>query len=114
MHAHNIDPKKVGLRNMLSRHFMKFYRLFGLNPEIDRYEKSNQARDQQLLAFYMAYKNGVEGQLIDLFKEKFLSEAVAREDELYKQFFRVYNTDVHTDFEKKLYSIFKEELTDVQ
>ena len=114
MHAHNIDPKKVGLRNMLSRPFMKFYRLFGLNPEVDRYEKSIQARDQQLLAFYMAYKNGVEGQLIDLFKEKFLSEAVAREDELYKQFFRIYTTDVHSAFEKKLYSIFKEELADVE
>jgi len=114
MLAHGIHLKNVGLRSMLSRRFMDYYALFGLNAEIDRYEKSIEARDQQLLAFYMAYKNGVKGQLIDVFKKMFLSEAVRREDELRKKFFKIYKTDSPSNLNTKLYSILKEELQDLR
>lgn len=114
MLAHSFDIKRVGLRSMLSRRFMNYYRLFGLNPEIDRYEKSNEARDQQLLAFYMAYKNNVKGQLIDLFTKMFLSEAVSREDELRKKFFKIYETNLPSRIRIKLGSILKEELKPLQ
>jgi hypothetical protein len=110
MLAHGYDGKKVGLRSMLQRRFEHYYSLFGLNPEIDRYEKSSEARDQQLLAFYMAHKNGVTGYLIELFKKKFLSEAVAREDELRKKFFRIYKTDLPRNLQTHLHPILKEEL----
>jgi hypothetical protein len=71
MLAHGINLKNVGLKNMMSRRFIKYFRLFGVNPDVDRYEKCNEARDQQLLAFYMAYKKGVKGQIIDSFKKDF-------------------------------------------
>jgi hypothetical protein len=114
MLAHGIDLRNVGMRSILSRRFMSYYTLFGANSEIDRYDKSTEARDQQLLAFYMAYKNGAKGQLIDLFIRKFLLEAVAREDELRKKFFKIYKTDLPNILQKKLYLILKEELKDIQ
>lgn len=112
--AHGIQLKNVGMKNMLSRRFKDYYTLFGLNPKIDRYDKSIEARDQQLLAFYMAYKNGSKGQLIDLFKKNFLLEAIAREDELRKKFFKIYKTDIPNNLQTKLYSILKEELKTLQ
>lgn len=112
--AHGFDLKNVGLKAMLSQRFMKYYALFGLNPEVDRYEKSIQARDQQLLGFYLAYKNGVKGYLIDLFKKRFLTEAIAREDELRKTFFKIYKTDLPSNLKSRLHSIIKEELKDLQ
>lgn len=114
MHAHNIDIKKVGLRSMLSRQFMQYYALFGRSPGVDRYEKSKEARDQQLLAFYMAYKNGVRGHLIDLFKREYLAEAVEREDELRKTFFGVYDTEVPPYLRTPLSSLYSEELRDLR
>lgn len=114
MHAHDIDIKTVGMSSMLSRNFKKYYILFGMNPSIDRYEKSPEARDQQLLAFYLAYKNGVKGPLIDVFKRNFLSEAITREDELRKKFFRIYKTDLPNNLQIKLHAILKEELKDLQ
>jgi len=114
MLAHGFDLKSVGLRSMLSRRFRNYYTLFGMNPKIDRYEKSTETRDQQLLAFYMAYKNGVKGQLIDLFKKMFLSEAVTRADELRKKFFKIYKTDLPNNLRTKLHTILKEELKDFQ
>ena len=114
MLAHGVHLKNVGMNSMLSRRFKNYYALFGMNPEIDRYEKSTEARDQQLLAFYMAYKNGIKGQLIDSFKRKFLSEAVTREDELRKKFFKIYKTDLPNNLQKKLHTILKEELKNIQ
>ncbi len=114
MLAHDVQLKTVGLKSMLSRRFKDYYTLFGANPKIDRYEKSIEAREQQMLAFYMAYKNGVKGQLIDVFKRKYLSEAVTREDELRKKFFKIYKTDLPNNLQIKLYSILREELKNLQ
>jgi hypothetical protein len=114
MHAHGIEVKNVGMRSMLARRFKKYYRLFGNNPDVDRYEKSIESRDQQLLAFYMAYKNGVTGDLIDMFKKDFFEEAVCREDELRKKFFKIYETDIPPNLKTALHSILKEELKDLQ
>jgi hypothetical protein len=114
MLAHGVHSRNVGMNSMLSRRFKNYYVLFGMNSEIDRYEKSAEARDQQLLAFYMAYKNGAKGQLIDVFKRKFLSEAITREDELRKKFFKIYKTDLSNNLRTKLHIILKEELKDLQ
>lgn len=114
MLSQGFNPKTAGLNPLLEKKFQKYYVLFGMNQEIDRYEKTKEARDQQLLAFYMAYKRGVKGELIDLFKKRFLKEAVSREDELRKKFFRIYETDLPQNINSRLNSIFKEELRDLQ
>jgi hypothetical protein len=114
MLSQGFNPKTAGLNPLLEKRFQKCYVLFGMNPEIDRYEKTREARDQQLLAFYMAYKKGVKGEIIDLFKKRFLKEAEEREDELRKRFFKIYETDLPASINNKLNSIFKEELRELQ
>ena len=90
---------------------MKNYVLFSTKGAEDKYDKAPESRDQQLLAFYMAYKNGAKGYAIEKFKKKFLKEATAREDELYKKFFKVHPALTLTPkLRKEVTSIYKEEL----
>lgn len=113
MKAFGISPKQVRLRNiLLEKKNKKLFCLFG-GKEVDCYEKSKKAKDQQLLGFLMAYENGSRGPLIDLFKKNFLDEAKEREEELRKTFFRIYKSKtMPRKIEKPVKSIYKEELSD--
>jgi len=112
MLANKIDPKAAGFeKNLLVKGNEKLYSLFQ-GKEVDIYEKSKEARDQQLLAFYMAHKNDVKGGLIEVFKEKFLDEAREREDELYKKFFKIYPSELPPGIKNKVESIYKEQLSE--
>ena len=112
MLANKINPKAAGFeKNLLVKENEKLYSLFQ-GKEVDIYEKSQEARDQQLLAFYMAYKNNVQGELIDKFKKQFLDEAKEREDELYKKFFRIYPCNLPPQIKNKVLSIYKESLSE--
>ena len=88
----------------------KYYSLF--NPKTkDFYELMQEKKDQQLLAFYLAYKNGVKGYLINLFKKKFLKQAIEREDELYRKFLKPQlSVTMPRELKKKVLSIYREEL----
>jgi 7-cyano-7-deazaguanine synthase in queuosine biosynthesis len=114
MKANGIDIKTVGFRrNFFTNNDKNLYCLFK-GKKVGCYEKSDEARDEQLLAFYMAYRNGEKGYLIDLFKKEFLEEAKSREDELIKKFFSIHKTiTIPRNLEKKIFSIYKEELTDL-
>jgi len=109
--AFNFDAKEVGFsKNSLDKKYKKFYALFN-GKEVDHYEKSKQARDEQLLAFYLAYKNGADGYLMEEFKKKFLNEAKKREDELYKEFLTIHDSvTMPNKIKNKVFSIYKEEL----
>ena len=111
MKAFGINPKSVGYtRNLLRKKYKKYYTLFD-GEEIDIYEKSPEAKEQQMLAFYLAYKNGEKGYLIDLFKKKFLKEAQEKEDMLTKKFLNVYKSpNIPRNLRKDVYSIYREEL----
>jgi len=113
MKAFGIDPKVVGLRNiLLDKNNKRLFCLFN-GSEVDCYEKSKEARDQQLLAFLMTYENGERGPLIEIFKKKFLEEAKEREDELRKRFFSIYKSKtMPRKVEQRVTSIYKEELSD--
>ena len=113
MRAFDIDPNRVGLRNtLLDKANRRLFCLFG-GEEIDCYEKSKEARDQQLLAFLMAHQNGERGPLLELFKKKFLEEAQERENELRKTFFKIYKSKTMPKRIARLTSsIYKEELSD--
>ncbi len=109
--ANNIDPKVIMFNeNFFDRNFEEFYPLF--NDKQKRvYERPKAVRDEQLFAFYLAYKNGCKGELIDSFKEKFLDEAKKREDELYNKFFRIHDgVSVSGKLKEDINSIYKEEL----
>lgn len=115
MKAVGVDVSNVGFtKNLLDKEFMKLYPLFANgNSDIKmiRYDHTGNGKDEQMLAFYMAYKNGVKGDLIDEFKKKFLEEAKSREDELYKKFFSVHDSiTIPKGIKKNILSIYKEEL----
>ncbi|MEM5793390.1 MAG: hypothetical protein QXY45_03500 [Candidatus Aenigmatarchaeota archaeon] len=78
------------------------------------YERSQEAKEEQLLAFYMAYKNGEKGYLINLFKKNFLKEAKEKEEALFKKFFSIHKSiTIPSRIKRKLNSIFKEELSEL-
>lgn len=111
--ANNIDVKSVGLEEgMFDKKFKKFFILFG-GTEVSRYHKIDFVRDEELLAFYLAYRNKARGYLIDKFKERFLEEAKEREDELYKNVFSAHKVDLGMSkkIEKEVWSIYREELS---
>lgn len=110
--AFNIPPKDLGLDEYLfDISNKKQYTIF--NSKINKVsEMSNQAKDEQLLAFLLAYKNGIQGDLIDLFKNKFLKQTLKREKALRKKFFSIYNPDIiPVQFRKQIVNIYKEELS---
>ncbi len=104
------NVKQAGFKKDLLNKKYKFgYTLFGEN--IDLYERSQHSKDEQLLTFYLAHKNGVKGDLIDIFKKTYLQEAKSREDELIKRFFKLYPTkNMPNNISKQVLSIYKEEL----
>jgi len=109
--ALNISTKDKGFKwNMLDREFLPLFPLFKGN-EIQAYDKTKGARDEQLLAFYLAYKNNTKGYLMNKFKKEFLKEAAKREDELIKKYLSTYNPiTLPSKIKNKVLSIYKEEL----
>lgn len=112
MKAFGIDPKSVGLRKMFGKKYKKLYCLFN-GREVDRYEKNLESREQQLLAFLLAYRNKARGYLIELFKKKFLREALTREQELRKKYFRIWPAQLPQELKAKVLSIYREELREL-
>lgn len=111
--AVNGDPKKIGIKkNLFEKKYQKLYPLFA--KKITRaYEKPPAVRDEQLLSFLLASQNGFKGELIDLFKKKYLAEAKKREKELKKKFFKIYPApNIPKIIKDKIFKIYQEELKD--
>lgn len=111
--ANNVDPAKIGIpTNMLKLKYKNKFSLFeNGNIKDSGYDQSRLGRDEQLLAFLLAYKNGYKGQLIDLFKSLYLKEAKRREGELRKKFFSIHSTNtLPKELKDKVLNIFREEL----
>lgn len=89
-----ISPEKVGFYNnkMLSVEKENLYVLFNKLSESSAYGGSGLGRDEQLLAFYLAYKNGTRGELIDKFKSLYLIEAEEKKEKLIKEYFGLHSS----------------------
>ncbi len=111
MRAVGVDPAACGInKSMLDRNSEPLYTLFK-GSQRDCYEKSGEARDEQLFSFYLAYKNGTRGYLIDKFKKKFLNEARAREKYLHGKFMTIQSRDtLPAEYRRKVLSIYSSEL----
>ncbi len=96
MKANGIDPNTVGLdTDMLRMESKDLFSLFSTESKEGKsvgYDASGCGRDEQLLAFLMAYKEGAKGELIELFKEQLLEEAMRREESLKGNFFMVHDS----------------------
>ncbi|MDI6826427.1 MAG: hypothetical protein QMD36_04535 [Candidatus Aenigmarchaeota archaeon] len=114
--ALNVNTKKLGFRNnMLSKKYMQYYSIFGSSENLSPYDSSGVGRDEQLLAFLLAAKNKVKGELIDEFKKRFMKEVENREDELRKKFFGIHKSfTIPRKIKNQLLSIYKEELSDLK
>jgi len=110
--ALGISPERVGFYNsdMLSFKKEKYYVLFNGESDISAYGGSGLGRDEQLLAFYLAYKNGVKGELIYKFKSLFLDEAEKKKERLIKEYFSIHSSySLPSSLRKKTLKIFEKE-----
>jgi hypothetical protein len=111
--ANGFSPKIVDFNlNFFDEKYAMLYPLFNPNP-MRAYEKPRAVRDEQLLAFYLTYKNGFKGQLIDRFRKEHLKEAKERGEELRKRFFGIHKAKTlpSSGLMKELRSLYKEELS---
>ncbi len=90
--------------------YKRFYPLF--NPLINRaYEKPKAVRDEQLLAFFLAFQRGIKGDLISLFEKVYLKEAKSRQSELKKKFLIINKVaTIPKEIRSKVINIYKEEI----
>ncbi len=105
------DPKQIGFKKNFFD--LKYRELYPLTAKrISRYyEKPPAVRAEQLLAFLLAYRQGAAGGLIDLFKEKYLREAVQKEKYLRKKFFGIARTlNIPPALKRGVLKIYQEEL----
>lgn len=112
--ALNINPEKVGFydNDMLSAKKEKLYVIFNGEKEegISAYGGSGLGKDEQLLAFYLAYKRGVKGELIEKFKSKFLTDVEKRKKELFEKYFGIHSSYcLPSSLRKKILRIFDKE-----
>ncbi len=91
--ALRISPERVGFYNndMLSLKKERFYVLFNKGVE-SSYGGSGLGRDEQLFAFYLAWKNGTRGELIEKFEKNYLTEAEKKKGYLAKEYFGIHSS----------------------
>lgn len=109
--ALGIDPKSIGFKNnhMLSNSKRNLYVIFDENTD-SIYGGSGLGKDEQLLAFYIAYKKGVAGELIDEFKEKYLFEVEKKKDKLIAEYFSINSSlSLPPSLRKRTLKIFEKE-----
>lgn len=116
MKANGLDPKSVGFKtDMLALEHKRLYSCFGLEKKEGvsvGYDASGMGRDEQLYAFYLSYRNGVKGDLIEEFKKYLLGEAKEREEEFHKKFYGIHNSKtIPQKFIAPVKSIYAEELS---
>ena len=92
--ALNISPERVGFynNNMFALEKEKYYVIFEAKGNKSAYGASGLGREEQLLAFYLAYKNGVHGELIDKFKSLYLKDIEKRKEKLINEYFSIHSS----------------------
>lgn len=107
-----ISPDRVGFYNndMLSAKKARYYPIFNGRGTESAFGASGLGRDEQLLAFYLAYKNGVRGDLINKFKTLYLAEAEKRKNKLVNEYFAIHSSlSMPSDLRAKTLRIFEKE-----
>lgn len=111
--ANGLDPRKVGLTKwLLAEKFKSLYSIFE-DEKIKSYgyDQSQAGKEEQLFAFYLAYKRGVKGPLMDEFIKKYLKETQRKEKYYRQKFFGIHSDlTVPPVYKKRLLSIFHQEL----
>jgi len=109
------DPKKMGFRkNLFEMKYKNLYPVF--TSEIERvYEKPPRVKEEESLAFYLALRNGQKGELIDLFKQKYLKRVEKKEKELREKYFGIHPSQIlPPELKDKVLRIYEEELKELR
>lgn len=112
--ASGFDPGIAGIeRNMLESDCINYFSLFG-GTSVETYMLTDLGRDEQLFAFYLAWKNGNRSGLVREFEKRFLQEAKDREEELHKKFFGLHESiTIPSSIRGDVMSIYKEVLAGI-
>lgn len=111
--AHGISPKTVGFKHDLMRaKYHHLYIIFGSSRIKEfGYDQSEAGRDEQILAFLLAYKRGIRGPVMTMFRRRFLTYARKHEKHLRKNFFGVHSTrTIPQDIKPRVVRIYHQEL----
>ncbi len=109
--AIGVDPKTVGLMdNMLLPSKRKFFYLFD-PPKHQNLDTLFQSYPERLLAFYLSYKRGMRGGLMDEFEKKLLPTFLKQKKQLLNKYLTVHESyTIPKELKPKLYSIYRKEL----
>lgn len=111
--ALGINPKTVGFKNnLLAKKYLSLYSIFETrNVKAYGYDQSRAGMDEQIFAFYLAYKRGVKEPLISKFAKKYLKYASSNEKSFRRKFFGIHSyKTVPSQFKAKILRIFHQEL----
>lgn len=112
LRAFNFSPERVGFYDseMFSLKKESFYVIFNGNKDISAYGGSGLGRDEQLLAFYLAYKNGDRGELVDKFKSLYLNAVEKKKEKMIKDYFSLHSSyTLPSQLREKVLKIFSKE-----
>lgn len=107
-----IDPSHVGfVDDMLTIDKKKLYYLFEHKELTRPLNILFQSWGERLLAFYLAWKRGVKGDLITLFERELLPQVLKQKATLFKQYFSIHSMEtIPKELKPKLSALYHEEL----
>ncbi|MBI3385505.1 hypothetical protein HY031_00275 [Candidatus Gottesmanbacteria bacterium] len=110
--AIGIDPKRVGfVDDMLALSKKNLYYMFDAKELTRPLNILFQSWGERLIAFYMAYRRGVKGDLIELFKKQLLELVIKQKDELFTQYFTIHSTEtIPNSLRTKVLRIYRAEM----
>ncbi len=92
--AVGVNPRRVGfVDDMLTLDKKKLFYMFDTKELHRPLNILFQSWGERLLAFYLAWKRGVKGDLIDLFVAQLLPRVLKERDELYQKYFTTHSTE---------------------
>lgn len=107
-----IDPRSVGfVDNMLTSDRKKLYYMFDHKEFTRPLNILFQSWGERLLAFYLASRRGIKGDLITLFESELLPQVRKQKDALFKKYLSIHSTEtIPTELKSKLLTLYRQEL----
>lgn len=114
--ANGINPKRVGFkRDLLRQKYHHLFTIFSHNRMKEfGYDQSEAGKNEQILAFLMAYKLGHKGPVMTSFIRRHLHQARKKEKQLRATYFGIHSTKtIPQSLRPKLLNIYRNELKSV-
>lgn len=105
------NPKDIAFdEDLFQATYAELYPLFTKNIKRP-YEKPPAVKEEQLLAFLLAYRLGAKGDLMTIFEQNYLQEALLKEKQLRERFFGIHDgPSIPAHLKPQLIAIYQSEL----